>query len=135
MDNEEKKTSFQILVLITNPKLADKATRIFRKSTLPVQYRLNAEGTASSEIMDMLGLGSIDKCILISAVPRQLGDIMLSRLRQELHLGAVNSGIAFTISLTGLNKLLLRMLTKSDEENTTHNIWKGEILCLTQNMH
>ena len=133
MDNQEKNLSFQLLVLITNPRLADKATKIFRKSTLPVQYRLNAEGTASSEIMDMLGLGSIDKCILMSAVPRQLGDVMLNRLRFELHLGAVNSGIAFTVSLNGLNKLLLRMLVKSEEESTLHNIRKvGNIMSDTK---
>lgn len=124
MENQEKKQAFQLLVLITNPRLADKATKIFRKSALPVQYRLNAQGTASSEIMDMLGLGSIDKCILMSTVPRQLGEAMLVRMRYELHLGAVNSGIAFTISLTGLNKLLMRMLTKTDEENASHSIRK-----------
>ena len=133
MENQEKTPSFQLLVLITNPKLADKATRVFRKSTLPVQYRLNAEGTASSEIMDMLGLGSIDKCILMSTVPRQLGDAMLTKLRQELHLGAVNSGIAFTISLSGMNKLLLRMLMKSEEENAVPNIRKvGNIMSDTK---
>lgn len=133
MENQEKTPSFQLLVLITNPKLAEKATRIFRKSTLPVQYRLNAQGTASSEIMDMLGLGSIDKCILMSTVPRQLGDAMLTRLRQELRLGAVNSGIAFTISLTGMNKLLMRMLMRSDEENAAHNIRKvGNIMSDTK---
>ncbi|MCM1120679.1 MAG: transposase [bacterium] len=125
MDNLEKTPSFQLLVLITNPKLAEKATKIFRRSTLPVQYRLNAEGTASSEIMDMLGLGSIDKCILMSAVSRQQGSVMLARLRQELHLGAINSGIAFTISLTGINKLLMRILTKNEEESSAHNIRKG----------
>ncbi len=124
MEKHDNTPSFQLLVLITNPKLAEKATRIFRRSTLPVQYRLNAEGTASSEIMDMLGLGSIDKCILMSTVPKALGDSMLSRLRAELHLGAINSGIAFTLSLTGLNKQLLRMLTKIDEENTSHSIRK-----------
>lgn len=133
MENQEKTPSFQQLVLIINPKLAEKATRIFRKSTLPVQYRLNAEGTASSEIMDMLGLGSIDKCILMSTVPRQLGDAMLTRLRQELRLGTVNSGIAFTISLTGMNKLLMRMLIKSGEENTAHSIRKvGNIMSDTK---
>ena len=133
MENQEKTPSFQLLVLITNPKLADKATRIFRKSTLPVQYRLNAEGTASSEIMDMLGLGSIDKCILMSTVSKQLGDAMLTRLRLELRLGAVNSGIAFTISLSGMNKLLMRMLMKSEEENAVHNIRKvGNIMSDTK---
>lgn len=124
MENHEKAPSFKLLVLITNPRLAEKATKIFRRSTLPVQYRLNAEGTASSEIMDMLGLGSIDKCIFMSTVPGQQGSAMLARLRQELHLGAVNSGIAFTVPLTGMNKLLLRMLTKEDEENDTHSIGK-----------
>lgn len=133
MEKHENTPSFQMLVLITNPKLADKATRIFRRSTLPVQYRLNAEGTASSEVMDMLGLGSIDKCILMSTVPRKLGDAMLHKLRAELHLGAVNSGIAFTISLTGLNKQLMRMLTKTDEENTSHNTRKvGNIMSDTK---
>lgn len=133
MEKHENTPSFQMLVLITNPKLADKATRIFRRSTLPVQYRLNAEGTASSEVMDMLGLGSIDKCILMSTVPRKLGDAMLHKLRVELHLGAVNSGIAFTISLTGLNKQLMRMLTKTDEENTSHNTRKvGNIMSDTK---
>lgn len=124
MENRENTPSFQLLVLITNPKLADKATKIFRRSTLPVQYRLNAEGTASSEIMDMLGLGSIDKCVLMSTVPRQQGNAMLAILRQELHLGAVNSGIAFTVPLTGMNKLLLRMLTKEEEENQIHSTGK-----------
>ena len=133
MENHEKDPSFQLLVLITNPKLADKATKIFRRSTLPVQYRLNAEGTVSSEIMDMLGLGSIDKCILMSTVPKALGDAMLSKLRAELHLGAVNSGIAFTISLTGLNKQLMRMLTKIDEESTSHSTRKvGNIMSDTK---
>lgn len=125
MENHEKVPSYQLLVLITNPKLAEKATKIFRKSTLPVQYRLNAVGTASSEIMDMLGLGSIDKCVLMSTVPCQQGNAMLTRLRQELHLGAVNSGIAFTVSLTGMNKLLFRMLKKEEEENEIHSTGKA----------
>ena len=101
MVNHEKIPSFQMLMLVTTPKLADKAAAIFHKSALPIQYRLNAEGTASSEIMDMLGLGSIDKCVFISTMPKRLGDIMLRKLRSELHLGAANSGIAFTIPLTG----------------------------------
>lgn len=118
MDNNQKTLpSFQLLVLITTPKLADRAAKLFRKAQLPIQYRFNAEGTASSEIMDMLGLGSIDKCVLVSTVPKQTGDILLGRLRAELRLGTVNSGIAFTIALTGVNNLILRMLTQVAEEN------------------
>lgn len=37
----------------------------------------------------------------------------------------MDSGIAFTVSLTGLNKLLMRMLVESDQEVAVHNIRKG----------
>ena len=58
----EKKVSFQLLTLITTPKLAEKAAEMFKKGALPLQYRFNAEGTASSEIMDMLFLGKGANC-------------------------------------------------------------------------
>ena len=47
MENE-KKVSFQLLVLIATPKLADRAAEMFRKGALPLQYRFHAEGTATS---------------------------------------------------------------------------------------
>ncbi len=111
-----KNNIYQLLVLIVNPKLADRAADLFLKSALPVQYRLGAVGTASSEIMDTLGLGSIDKTLLISTVPEGFGAKMLELLHTKLRLDAVNSGIAFTIPLTGLNKLLLRMMDHTEKE-------------------
>ena len=106
---------YQLLVLIAAPKLTDKAAELFRKSALPIQYRLHAEGTASSQIMDTLGLGSSDKGVLISTVPESFGKVMLGILHEELRLDAVNSGIAFTIPLTGVNNLLLRMMMQTAE--------------------
>ena len=76
------------------------------KGALPLQYRFNAEGTASSEIMDMLGLGSIDKSVLISMIPKELSDVLMDKLRSELQLNMANSGIAFTIPLNGANNLI-----------------------------
>ena len=119
----EHKESYQILMLIATHKLADKAAEMFLKSAVPIQYRLNAEGTASSEIMDMLGFGSVDKAVLLSTVPRSVGNNMLNQLHSQLRLDAVNSGIAFTIPLTGVNKLLLRMMEHTSEN--TENTNKG----------
>ena len=116
MKNDAKKMSFQLLMLITTPKLAEKAVKIFQKGALPVQYRFSARGTASNEIMDMLGLGGIDKCVLISMVPKHLSDILIDKLNTELRLESVNSGVAFTIPLTGANHLILRMLTQNIEK-------------------
>lgn len=115
--------SYQMLVLIATPKLCDRAAEMFRKSDLPVQYRLGAEGTASSDIMDTLGLGSIDKGVLVSTVPRSFGNTMLAMLHSELRLDAINSGIAFTLPLSGVNNLLLRMMdhTAQQHENGKEN--------------
>lgn len=111
------KPSYQMLILIATPKLANQAAEMFRKNDLPIQYRLGAEGTASSEIMDTLGLGSIDKGVLISTVPRSFGNTMLGMLHSELRLDAVNSGIAFTLPLTGVNNLLLRMMDHTAQQH------------------
>ena len=109
--------SYQMLILIATPKLCDVAAEMFRKSDLPVQYRLGAEGTASSDIMDTLGLGSIDKGVLVSTVPRSFGNTMLAMLHSELRLDAVNSGIAFTLPLSGVNQLLLRMMKHTAQQH------------------
>lgn len=108
MANDAKR-SFQLLVLITTPKLADTAANLLRRDALPIQYRISAEGTASSDIMDMLGLGSVDKSILVSTIPKHYGEDVLDRLHGKLRLNTVNSGIAFTIPLTGASNLLLQL--------------------------
>lgn len=108
-------SSFQLIVLIAIPKLVDNAAEMFLKKNLPLQFRLSAEGTASSEIMDTLGLGSTDKGILISTVPKAFGEKMLSLLHSELRLDTINSGIAFTIPLTASTKLVYNMMNKINE--------------------
>lgn len=128
MEQKEKKPSYQLLVLIATPKLADRAADLFLKSALPIQYRLSGEGTASSEIMDALGLGSIDKGVLISTVPKSFGKIMLSKLHTELRLDAINSGIAFTIPLTAASNLLIRMMNHTAEASESLNNGRTETI-------
>ncbi|MBR5539963.1 MAG: transposase [Clostridia bacterium] len=122
----ERRDTYQLLMLIATPKLVDKAAEMFLKSALPIQYRLGAEGTASSEIMDTLGLGSIDKVVLISTVPESFGRVMLGMLHSALRLDAVNSGIAFTIPLTAANNLLLRMMQQTAKDSAQPQNGKGE---------
>ncbi len=105
--------AYQLLLLIATPKLADKAADLFLKSALPIQYRLTGQGTASSEIMDTLGLGSTDKAILASTVPHDFGKEMLKLLHTKLRLDAMGSGIAFTIPLTGASNLLLQLMQQT----------------------
>ncbi len=110
-----KPAPMQILVLITTPKLANDAEDILELEGHTLLYRFYAEGTASSEIMDMLGLGSIDKSALVSIVRQDASADLMNRLYSELHMYKANSGIAFTIPLNGVNNLILKVLSQNDE--------------------
>lgn len=110
MDTTDKRFSLRVLLLIATPKLTDKAAKLFQKEDAPLLYRLHAVGTASSEMMDILGLGTIDKGVLVSLLPKEKAGGMLRQLHSTLRLGLPGSGIAFTMPLSGANALLFRML-------------------------
>ena len=123
-----KNTALRLLALITTAKKADKAELLFRKESLPLQNRFLAEGTASSEIMDMLGLGSVDKSVLLGVMTKQIADKMLEKLRKELKIGSVNSGIAFTVPITGANAFVLRALEQVKSDSALQEERKGEVI-------
>lgn len=127
MENRQRKQSLQLLFLITTPKLAEKAEALFQKECLPIQYRFYAEGTVSGELMDVLGLGSIDKSVLMTVVPKRSSAAILKDLRAELQMTAVNSGIAFTVPLTGVSNLILQMLAQSLPDQLSNTQGKEEV--------
>lgn len=101
MTANHKKASYRMLFLVATPKLTKKAVDMFNQSDVPVQYIFHAQGTASSEVMDMLGLDGVDKNILMSMMPKAFAGEMLAKLQKKLHLGMPNTGIAFTIIMSG----------------------------------
>ncbi len=107
---EKSNTPMRLLLLIATPKLVDKAETLLHSLHIPVQYRLSAEGTAPSEMLDVLGLGGVDKGALIAFSPKAQADVTLKKLNRALRLTAAGSGIALTVPLSGLNNLLFRML-------------------------
>ena len=118
LNNDQK---FRILMLIASARLADDATTLFNEEDVPIHYRLAGAGTAPSEIMDILGLGSTEKEIFLSLLPKNFADGMLSKFRKALKLGSANSGIAFTIPLTSANNFVLKRLGEVAEDYTrTH---------------
>lgn len=101
---------FRLIVLITTPKLAEKAAELFDRGRVPVQCQFHAEGTASSEIMELLGLGSVEKTVMLSVLPKPFGDGMMKKLKKELKIGFSNSGIAASVPLQSGSNFLIRMI-------------------------
>lgn len=114
--SEMQTCPMRILLLIATPKLEEKAVKLFDEAKVPVQYRMDGHGTASREVLDMLGLDSGDKALLMSLMPKAFADEMLVKLRRSLRLGTAGSGIACTLSLTGVSNRMAQMLNMVNEE-------------------
>lgn len=115
-------THIRVLFLVTTPKLSEKAAEMFQKEAIPIQYKLQAIGTAPNEMIDILGLGSPDKSILISLLTKECADETLRKLKRELRLGTINSGIAVTLPLSGANNLVLKMAESIQTEETEERV-------------
>ena len=117
METNYRNPAFRILFLIATPKLVKKGMTLLKEEDVPVQYHFCAQGTASSEIMDMLGLGSVEKNILMSMMPKDAADKILKKLRKGLYLGMPNTGVAFTVAMSGSSGRLVQLIRSMQPES------------------
>ena len=110
MQSDRNNQAFRILLLITDTKLTEKAEKIFKSEELPIHYKINAMGTASSEMMDILGLGTPEKSFFISIMTKKLADKMIRKAHNELKFNIPGNGIGFTLFMTGANSHIFKML-------------------------
>lgn len=127
MTNTHKKTGFCMLFLIITSKLEKKAVELFQAEQIPVQYHLRAQGTASSKIMNTLGLDGGGKSILMCMFPKVFADEMLIKLHRKLHLGMPDSGIAFTVMLGSCNGNLVKFMETIQPENSKISLERDEV--------
>ena len=129
MVENHKNPAFRMLFLIAAPKLVKKGIALCKEGNIPMQYHFCAQGTASSEIMDMLGLGGVEKDLMLSMLPRVLAHEMLKKLRSRLHLGMPNTGIAFTVTMSSCSGHMIRLMESTqpqEEERSGRDEW-GEM--------
>lgn len=111
-----KKSMIRVLFLVATPKLARKAITLFQEKHIPILHEFRAQGTASEGIIDWLGLDGVDKAVVMTILPVEIANGMLRKLYKKLQLGAPNSGVAFTIRLSGASNRMIK-LSETLQEN------------------
>ena len=119
--------AYRYLVVITSPKLSKTSSEVFAELGVPLFCKSVAVGTASSEMMDIIGLGSPDKRLFMSILPKDFADAVLKRFRKILLPGSVNSGIAFTLPVSGMSKYLSYVYDNKKTQISENEKRKGEI--------
>lgn len=107
---------YRILILIAGHDIAEKAEALLSEEGIPVQYSMKVHGTASSEIMNMFGLGTPEKDMLVTVVPQKEAAGFLRLFRKKLYLGMPNTGIAFTIPVSGGSKRLFELVDLAENK-------------------
>lgn len=125
--NGMKKVSLRVLFLVVTPKLARKAIDLFQERNIPVLHEFRAQGTASEGIINWLGLDGVDKSVITVILPVEMANKMLRKLYKHLQLGAPNSGVAFTIRLSGGSSRMVKMSEALQEKIDGASVGRSEM--------
>lgn len=106
----------KLLVVIMDHKRAKEMTQVLEHGHIHLQYRFRAEGTASSELLDVFGLGKEEKEVAICLAPSEVISELLTEISKELGLKGAGMGIAFTMPLSGAALPILKMLDAETKE-------------------
>lgn len=83
--------------------------RLYRKRQVPIHLQCPGKGTATSEIMDILGLGSSEKDVVVSFAAASAAKKLLHDLDNELRGHPGGAGIVVAIPVSGLNSLIANL--------------------------
>ncbi|MEY8317913.1 hypothetical protein AALB19_11470 [Oscillospiraceae bacterium 50-58] len=83
--------------------------KLYRKRQVPIHIQCAGKGTATSEIMDILGLGSSEKDVLLSFAAAAAAKKLLHDLDNELRGHTGGAGIVVSIPVSGLNSLVANL--------------------------
>lgn len=95
--------------------------KLYKKHAVFLHTQCPGRGTATSEIMDILGLGSSEKDVVLSYAESGAARRLLALLDNELRGAAGTAGIVFTLSLSGMNNLAAAAIDYYAQQNKKGN--------------
>ena len=90
---------------------------IFTEEKVRFHYVSKGRGTASSEILDLLGIGGGDKALVVCLEQAVGVPVLLKEVRKKLGLNSPGAGIAFTVPLSAINDPVLKVFKQSIHKN------------------
>ena len=131
--NKIGKSRLYLLIIIVDRPKGVYVTDILSKNNMKIQFYWLGEGTANSDILDLLGLGSADKSIILCVVPENYLTNLTEVLSKELKLEKPGRGIMFTIPLSGAGVPGTRVLDE-DRWGKWQNEMEREVNMMNINM-
>ena len=111
MANTEKQTKpskkrnlapkkLQLLITVVNRKKAEFYADFLQEFEVNMQLSFAAEGTANTEMLNLLGLSNSEKSVIFSVIKEERADEALAALEEKFTRIKNGKGIAFTVPMT-----------------------------------
>jgi hypothetical protein len=110
-------------------------TEILEESHVRFHFICKGRGTASSEILDLLGIGSSEKAVVLCLEQNIMVPVLLKRVSKSLGLHNPGAGIAFTVPLSGISKPILQVFKESIHKNIGDDERKEEAAMKEKKKH
>ena len=111
-----------LIMSIVERGSGNKLTKLYTENQVFTHIRCEGTGTATSEIMDILGLGSSEKDVILSLTPLGTARTLLTKLNDDLGSAVPGRGIAFTVPLAAVSNLVAAVInTRTKLENETED--------------
>ncbi|MBE7043225.1 MAG: hypothetical protein E7399_07020 [Ruminococcaceae bacterium] len=104
----------KLIVSILKRDEGGKLVNLFRSHNLYYDYITLGQGTASSEVLDYLGLENNEKDVVISMAPLSKIPMLLTQANQKFQLEKPGHGIMFTIPLSSVSAQIPQVLCKPE---------------------
>ena len=78
-----KKTPLCIVLTIVERGAGQKIAKVYEQYGVGMHYRVSGEGTASSDLLNILGIGTSERDVLISPAPRGGAEELVDRIHKD----------------------------------------------------
>lgn len=108
------------------------AAAIFREMQADLLLGIRGRGTASSALIDCLGLDEPEKDIVVGLAAGQTGAKLLKALGEKLNFSRPGHGIAFTLPLSGISLAVSRQIKSHSPEGSGSDSHQKEDVPMTE---
>ena len=104
------------LLLIVDWARVHAVSDVFANENCPLSFVSKGEGTASSDIINLLGIGATDKAVFLSLVQSTETPRLIRAVREVMGAGSAGAGIAFSIPLRQASARIYSMFEQAAQE-------------------
>lgn len=114
----ERQNQIMMIVSIIERGRAKAYIEMLGREKIGFHMQLVGQGTASSEMMDILGLGSNDKDIVLSYAPRRAVTALAADISKDLGSGIGYGGLMMLLSMSAINRMAAELLMMQEDGGT-----------------